>query len=77
MGKQMTFEWYSKTHTCCRVKDYKIIRGLPADVEATVSTLLKDGWQPHGSLFKMPIDGQEIVVQNMILYEIEENQLKS
>jgi len=51
------------------VKDYQIIRGLPAEVESRLKQAIKDGWQPHGLLMQFHQDGTEILIQAMVKYE--------
>jgi len=50
------------------ILDYKIIRGLPGDVENQVQELLDrcDGWQPEGKLFIMKLGDYEVLVQKMV-----------
>jgi len=50
------------------ILDYKLVRGLPGDVEAQVQDLLdnKEGWQPEGKPFTMDLGGFEVIVQNMV-----------
>lgn len=67
MYKWSTTEFSGKQ----KVIDYKIVRGKPAEVESMVMFLLKSGWCVSGSLIKLRIEKQEIVVQNMVLYESE------
>ena len=51
--------------------DYKIVCGLPTNVEKEVKTLLTMKWQPSGEMQKMKIDSVDIVVQCMVLYNDE------
>jgi len=48
------------------MSDYKIIEGLPADVEADVIRYRSEGWQRNGELFHRTVDGNNIAVQGMI-----------
>ena len=47
------------------MSDYKIIEGLPADVEADVIRYRSEGWQRNGELFHRTVDGNNIAVQGI------------
>lgn len=52
-----------------KVLDYRIIKGLPGEVEETVKALLNDGWTTNGELIPIKVDGYTIVAQGMILFQ--------
>jgi len=49
---------------------YKIVRGLPVDVENQVQNLLDQGWTEKGKLLQIKhhTSGVDLLVQNMVLY---------
>ncbi len=55
------------------IKEFKLVRGTVASVEQNVNELLDVGWEPHGVVFKMIHDKQEIVVQGMVRVEMFED----
>ena len=48
------------------IEQYKIIKGLPENVEAEVNTLLQDGWTINGDLHTMKVDQYTIFVQGLV-----------
>ncbi len=49
--------------------DYKILEGFPNDLQNKVKKLLIQKWQVYGKMYKMNIQGTDIVVQCMVLYD--------
>ena len=47
--------------------NYRIVVGLPSEVESTVQSLLIEGWKLNGPLFPRIDDGYHLVVQSMYL----------
>lgn len=50
---------------------YKIVRGLPVDVEHQVQRLRESGWVEKGNLLQIKhhTSGVDLLVQNMVLYK--------
>jgi len=50
---------------------YKIVRGLPVDVEYQVQNLIDQGWKEKGNLLQIKhhTSGVDLLVQNMVLYK--------
>jgi len=55
---------------------YKIIEGLPKDVETEVSRWLGQGWRCNGNLFHRLVDGNSIAVQGIMKPAVEESNPK-
>ncbi len=56
------------------VLDYKIIKGMPETVEATVKVLLDKGWTLNSEMLPMKVDRYSIVAQCMVLYADDEGE---
>ena len=50
---------------------YKIIEGLPKDVEIDTVNHISQGWRRNGELFHRQVDGNNIAVQGMVRDEEE------
>ncbi len=56
--------------TIIKPTDYKIIQGLPLEVEQQVKSYISMGWELCGEMYviKTPTEHVDVVVQGMVLY---------
>jgi len=64
----MNEKWESITEPL-KVIEYRIIEGFPRTVEKEINRLLIEDWCLNGDMQKITLDGSDIVVQCMVLYQ--------
>lgn len=52
-----------------KVSNYRIVSGMPDNVDRHVQEMLNDGWELNGSLMIMKVDTKDIVIQGMVKYD--------
>jgi len=43
--------------------NFKIIEGLPSEVESEINQHLNEGWSLHGTMLNRDVDGTTVVIQ--------------